>query len=135
MEHNPIPIEHNPIPMEHNPTPMEHNPIPMEHNPIPMEHNPDPMEHNSNAMEHNPNPKPVSNPNPWNVSDPSLFLKYCCPECDFQIHNLNVFEVHATSNHEASHALFGFKGSIFLKGLYFLYLRIFTCYFDKGNLN
>ena len=44
--------------------------------------------------------------NPWNVQDASMFLKYCCPECDFQITHLNIFEVHAKDNHELSDAMF-----------------------------
>merc|ERR1712051_1120981 len=44
--------------------------------------------------------------NPWNVPDASFFLKYSCPECDFQITHLNIFEVHATTQHELSSILF-----------------------------
>ena len=44
--------------------------------------------------------------NPWNVADATMFLKYCCPECDYQITHLNTFEVHATTQHEMSSILF-----------------------------
>ena len=44
--------------------------------------------------------------NPWNVADASTFLKYCCPECDYQITELCIFENHATSDHEMSSILF-----------------------------
>ena len=44
--------------------------------------------------------------NPWNVSKVSDFLKYCCPECDFQSVKLYNFEKHATQNHELSRTLF-----------------------------
>ena len=44
--------------------------------------------------------------NPWNVHAVSMFLKYCCPECDYQISELDVFELHATSCHELSKILF-----------------------------
>ena len=37
--------------------------------------------------------------NPWSVQDATAFLKYCCPECDFQILNYNKFSDHATRNH------------------------------------
>ena len=45
--------------------------------------------------------------NPWSVQDASVFLKYCCPECDYQILNLKLFSNHALSNHSKSIALFG----------------------------
>ena len=45
--------------------------------------------------------------NPWSVQDASVFLKYCCPECDYQILNLQLFSNHALSNHSKSIALFG----------------------------
>ena len=44
--------------------------------------------------------------NPWNVEDATMFLKYCCPECDYQITHLNTFEVHATTQHELSSIFF-----------------------------
>ena len=44
--------------------------------------------------------------NPWNVHEVSMFLKYCCPECDYQITQLDIFEDHATSSHELSKILF-----------------------------
>ena len=45
--------------------------------------------------------------NPWSVGDPSHFLKYCCPECDYQILNFDMFSSHAVQNHEKSKVLFG----------------------------
>ena len=44
--------------------------------------------------------------NPWNVKDASVFLKYCCPECDFQSLELNRFSSHALENHLKSSTLF-----------------------------
>ena len=28
--------------------------------------------------------------NPWCVDDASVFLKFCCPECDYQIPGMNI---------------------------------------------
>ena len=44
--------------------------------------------------------------NPWSVEDASTFLKYCCPECDYQILNLEMFSRHALQNHTKSKLLF-----------------------------
>ena len=44
--------------------------------------------------------------NPWNVSDASVFLKYCCPECDYQFVQLEIFVIHATKYHDLSKILF-----------------------------
>ena len=44
--------------------------------------------------------------NPWKVKDASVFLKYCCPECDFQSLELNRFSSHALENHLKSSTLF-----------------------------
>ena len=44
--------------------------------------------------------------NPWNVSDASVFLKYCCPECDYINLNLPEFSEHALEYHAQSIALF-----------------------------
>jgi len=30
--------------------------------------------------------------NPWEVSSASVFLKYCCPECQYSHQNLNDFQ-------------------------------------------
>jgi hypothetical protein len=43
--------------------------------------------------------------NPWNVSDLSVFLKYCCPECDFKCEEVHLFCEHAIDHHENSSAL------------------------------
>ena len=48
----------------------------------------------------------MSNDNPWEVSDASVFLKYCCPECDYQCSQLDSFGIHATKNHDLSSILF-----------------------------
>ena len=45
--------------------------------------------------------------NPWSVEDASVFLKYCCPECDYQILNIQLFSDHALKNHTKAVALFG----------------------------
>jgi len=45
--------------------------------------------------------------NPWSAEDPSFFLRYCCPECDYQILNLQLFSHHALENHTKSIAMFG----------------------------
>ena len=45
--------------------------------------------------------------NPWSVDDASAFLKFCCPECDFQIPDLQMFSDHALQNHVKSVAIFG----------------------------
>ena len=44
--------------------------------------------------------------NPWSVENAAAFLKYCCPECDFQVLNLKMFSNHALENHARSMALF-----------------------------
>ena len=44
--------------------------------------------------------------NPWSVPDVSEFLKYCCPECDFQTKGLDQFGDHAIENHTKSSVLF-----------------------------
>ena len=45
--------------------------------------------------------------NPWCVDDASAFLKFCCPECDYQIPDLQMFSEHAVENHVKSLVLFG----------------------------
>ena len=45
--------------------------------------------------------------NPWSVDDASVFLKFCCPECDYQIAVLQNFSDHAVRNHTKSIVLFG----------------------------
>ena len=49
--------------------------------------------------------------NPWNVSNVSEFLKmlYCCPECEFNSIEQELFSHHATEKHELSKILFGDK--------------------------
>ena len=49
--------------------------------------------------------------NPWFVDDTSVFLKFCCPECDFQIPHLQMFSDHALENHIQSIVLFGSEKS------------------------
>ena len=44
--------------------------------------------------------------NPWNVTDASVFLKYCCPECDYNHQNLTEFSDHALENHILATVLF-----------------------------
>ena len=45
--------------------------------------------------------------NPWLVENISVFLKYCCPECDFNDPKLETFTNHALENHSLSSLLFG----------------------------
>ena len=47
--------------------------------------------------------------NPWSVEDASAFLRYCCPECDYQILNLEMFSGHAIQNHVKSKELFSIE--------------------------
>ena len=44
--------------------------------------------------------------NPWSVDNASVFLKYCCPECDYNNVSLKVFSHHASENHAKSSTLF-----------------------------
>jgi hypothetical protein len=44
--------------------------------------------------------------NPWDVSNPSVFLNYCCPECNFKSNELAGFSQHAVINHVLSNTLF-----------------------------
>ena len=43
--------------------------------------------------------------NPWSVNDASVFLKYCCPECEYHDGDLKVFSNHALENHERYYGL------------------------------
>ena len=43
---------------------------------------------------------------PWKVKNVSVFLKYCCPECNFADQDLQIFTDHATSNHKDASVLF-----------------------------
>ena len=47
-----------------------------------------------------------SDGNPWAVNDASAFLRYCCPECDYNNEDLKGFSDHAIENHERSSTLF-----------------------------
>ena len=49
--------------------------------------------------------------NPWSVNDASVFLKYCCPECDYNSESLKVFSNHALQYHERSSTLFNEKNN------------------------
>ena len=44
--------------------------------------------------------------NPWAVENVSAFLKYLCPECDFNDSDLSFFANHAVVNHRKSTVLF-----------------------------
>ena len=44
--------------------------------------------------------------NPWAVTDASVFLKYCCPECEFNDPILQHFANHAVSCHPNASSLF-----------------------------
>ena len=50
--------------------------------------------------------------NPWSVSDASVFLKYCCPECDYIDNNLSEFSNHALESHVLSNTLFNSQSNI-----------------------
>merc|ERR550519_2613879 len=50
--------------------------------------------------------KEDSDGNPWAVNDASVFLRYCCPECDYNNEDLKGFSDHALGNHERSSTLF-----------------------------
>ena len=43
--------------------------------------------------------------NPWNVSDLSIFLRYCCPECDYKCEEAHLFCEHALDFHRNSNVL------------------------------
>ena len=45
--------------------------------------------------------------NPLLVENISVFLEYCCPECDFNDPKLEIFTNHALENHSLSSLLFG----------------------------
>ena len=45
--------------------------------------------------------------NPWSVDNVTDFLKFCCPECDYKIPDIQMFSDHAAENHTKSSALFG----------------------------
>ena len=45
--------------------------------------------------------------NPWDVPNASVFLLYCCPECDFKSDEVLAFSQHAIINHVLSNILFG----------------------------
>ena len=55
--------------------------------------------------------------NPWNVINAEVFLKYCCPECEFKSEEFFIFSQHALTNHTLSNALFG-DGNSFEKSSY-----------------
>ena len=44
--------------------------------------------------------------NPWTVDHASVFLKYCCPECEYRNETLESFANHALQNHENAIAFF-----------------------------
>ena len=44
--------------------------------------------------------------NLWIVDNVSVFLNYCCPECDFKAKTLKLFSNHALENHEEALVLF-----------------------------
>ena len=93
--------------------------------------------------------------NPWNVSDASVFLKYCCPECDYINLNLPEFSQHALEYHAQSIALFdptdnqGYKNrynlvdcdikkicySIVCKISIYFYINLLRSFFKKKTFN
>ena len=50
--------------------------------------------------------------NPWDVTNASVFLSYCCPECDFKSGDLLGFSQHAIINHVLSNTLFNGRNSL-----------------------
>ena len=44
--------------------------------------------------------------NPWNVENAAMFLKFCCPECEFTDKRLLSFTEHARKTHAKSSILF-----------------------------
>ena len=50
--------------------------------------------------------------NPWAVTDVSVFLKYCCPECEFNDPILQYFADHSLTHHPNSSSLFIDENSI-----------------------
>ena len=50
--------------------------------------------------------------NPWAVTDVSVFLKYCCPECEFNDPILQYFADHSLTHHPNSSSLFIDQNSI-----------------------
>ena len=48
----------------------------------------------------------VEKNNPWSVEDATVFLKYCCPECEYSHQNLDSFTGHALENHDKAKMLF-----------------------------
>ena len=51
--------------------------------------------------------------NPWCVDDASVFLKFCCPECDYQIPDLQMFHNHAIGNHTKGQLISKYKFGVF----------------------
>ena len=49
--------------------------------------------------------------NPWAGKDVSAFLKYCCPECEFNNNDLQLFSEHAFENHTNAASLFSDQGN------------------------
>ena len=44
--------------------------------------------------------------NPWYLKNAELFLKYCCPECEYNVKELQLFSRHAIENHFESPIFF-----------------------------
>ena len=44
--------------------------------------------------------------NPWSVEDASAFLKYVCPECEYNNQTLQAFTEHALENHSKAKIFF-----------------------------
>ena len=52
------------------------------------------------------NPYNSKSLNPWAVENVSVFLKYCCPECDLKTKNGDYFKRHAIECHNQSKVFF-----------------------------
>ena len=64
--------------------------------------------------------------NPWAVTDVSVFLKYCCPECEFNDPILQYFADHSLTHHPNSSSLFIDENSIELPNTQ-IYIRAEEC--------
>ena len=57
--------------------------------------------------------------NPWSVDNASVFLKYCCPECDYKNEELLIFTNHALEKHVNARLLFTPDAILNIKNEYF----------------
>ena len=48
--------------------------------------------------------------NPWLIENAETYLKYCCPECQYNSKDVNDFSKHISENHYSKNMLY--KGNI-----------------------